>query len=137
MTDAVHGFGTVFQRETTVPGTYADLGTPFDVTVPELTRDTVDATSHKSPNRVREFISGLRDQGEAGLGINYVPGGTAFTDLKADWLDDDPVNYKILFPNGESVSFSAFVTRVTPTAPMEGKKTLVARFKLAGEATWS
>lgn len=134
------GFGLAFQRETDTPDTYASLGELVDGTPPTMTRETVDATHHGSANRVRRFIGGLRDAGEAEAVIHYEPGGTAWDDLKADYDDDDPHNYKIVFPADSgtpSVTFSAFVTELGPATPLADKMVLRAKFKLDGAGTWS
>lgn len=134
------GFGIKFQRETTTPGTYADVGELVDATPPTMTRDLVDATHHGVADRFRRFISALRDAGEAEVVIHYEPGGTAFDDLKADFDADDPKNYKLIFPAAAGTpdaTFAAFVTELAPATPMQDKMTLRAKMKLNGPASWT
>lgn len=137
-TAAKTGFGIKFGRESATPGTYTDIAEVADVTPPGASREVVDATNHGSNGGWREFISALRSQKDAALVFNYVPGGTAHSDLMADLADDEPVNYKITFPGGaESVIFAAFVTDVSPATPMADKMTCSATFKPTGAPTWS
>jgi predicted secreted protein len=136
-TAAAIGYSTTFAIESATPGTYTTLGEVADVTPPSLTRETDDATHMGSANRVREYIAGLRDSGEASVVLNYVPGGAAWDLLKAAYDSDAPVNYKITFPNAATVTFPALITELAPTTPMTGKMSLAAKFKLSGAATWS
>lgn len=108
-----------------------------NVVPPGLTRETVDATSHASANRVREFISGLRAGGDVTLDLNYVPGGTAWTALKAKYDLDTPVNYKITFPNASTVIFPGLITDLSPATPMADKMTLAVKIKPTGAPTWA
>lgn len=136
-TAAKIGFGIIFARESATPSTYTALAEVVDATAPTLTRETQDATHHGSTGRVREHISGLRDSGEAEITFNYVAGGTVWDALKGDYDLDDPHNYKITFPNSESVIFPALITELGPATPMDGKMMLRAKFKLTGAPTWS
>lgn len=136
-TAAKTGFGTTFAIESATPGTYTSLGELVDVTPPALTRETVDATNHASPERMREHIGGMRDQSEAAIVLNYDPGNASWDALKAAYDDDASKNYKITFPDGESVIFPALVTELAPATPMADKMTLAAKFKPTGVPTWS
>lgn len=137
-TAAKIGFGIKFGRESGTPGSYEDIAEVTDTTPPGMSREVVDATSHDSAEGWREFISGLRIQKDASLILNYVPGGSAFDDLKEDFDADEPHKYKITFPGGtESVIFSAFVTDLSPAPPMADKMTLSVTLKPTGKPTWS
>lgn len=131
-TDATIGHNTLFQRD---PGTavYATLAEVLSITPPNLARDTIDATHMLSPDRYREFISGLRDGGEATIELNFIAGGTAMTFLIADYNNNSSVPYKIVFPNTVSWSFSAFVTAISPEAPLDDKMTASVTFKITGK----
>ncbi len=133
------GFGTLFKRETATPGTYATVGTPFDVVPPALSRDMIDTTSHTNAGGFRSFIGGLRDMKEATLVIAYEPGATAWDDLTADFESDAAKNYKIEFAgvSGDNVVFSALCTGLTPLSPLNDKMTLAATFKPVAKPTWS
>lgn len=130
-TDATIGHNTLFQRD---PGTgsYATLAEVTSITPPNLTRDTIDATHMLSTSRYREFISGLRDGGEATIELNFIPGGAAMTSLLADFISNAVVPYKILFPNSTAWTFDAFVTSIGPEAPLDDKMSASITFKITG-----
>ena len=48
-------------------------------TFPSIEADEHEVTTLKSPDRMKEFIAGLRDGGDMTVTLNYVPGG--ITDL--------------------------------------------------------
>lgn len=138
-TAAKIGFGTTLGKGAAdgPPETFASLGELNMITPPGLTRETVDATSHASADRVREFIAGLRESGEAIFELNYIAGGAAWDALKASYDSDAPGNWKITFPNAESVIFPGLVTELGPETPMADKMTLKGKIKATGKPTWS
>lgn len=133
MADTDIGFGTEFQRGTGVgPVIYTTVGEVIDITLPELTRDTKEATHYKSPERYREYIGGLRDGGEAGFTVQFKDSAD-LTLLLADYQSDLPVAYKIVFPDATSWSFTGLVTKVGATVPMEERMTAEVTVKLSGK----
>lgn len=90
-------FGTQFQRATGVaPGTtYETIANVTSIGGPERTRETIDVTSHDSPDGWMEFIGGLKDGGEISLDVNYDP-AEATHDLDDDFDDVLPRNYRIV-----------------------------------------
>lgn len=130
-TEAAIGHNTLFQRDPGT-GTYATLAEVTSITPPNLARDTIDATHMLSTSRYREFISGLRDGGEANIELNFVPGGSAMTALLVDWASNAAVPYKIVFPNSAAWTFDAFVTAIGPEAPLDDKMTAAITFKITG-----
>lgn len=131
-TDASIGHNTLFQRDPGT-GTYATLAEVTSVTPPQLARDTVDATHMLSTDRYREFISGLRDGGEATIELNFIAGGSAMTFLLADFNNNSAVPYKVLFPNSVAWTFDAFVTGISPESPVDDKMTASVTFKITGK----
>jgi len=130
--DATIGHNTLFQRD---PGTgsYATLAEVTSITPPNLARDTIDGTHMLSTDRYREFISGLRDGGEANIELSFIPGGSAMTALLIDFQSNSAVPYKIVFPNSQSWTFDAFVTSLGPEAPLDDKMSMAVTFKITGK----
>src|SRR5687768_14631115 len=85
-TQAAIGYGSKFQVQdpTVSPAPpWIDLGEVISITPPSRAIDIIDATHMASPSRIREFITGLIDPGEASVEMNYVPGGTTDDTLVA------------------------------------------------------
>ena len=107
----------------------------LSISGPNITRETVDATSMESATRHREFISGLRDAGEVSLELNYTEAG--YTALKAEHDDDDAGSYSIDLANGDTFDFSGFLTELSVEAPLDDKVTISASFKITGAVTYT
>lgn len=137
-TAAKVGFGTTIAKgDGAGSEVFTALGEVVDIRPPGLTRDVADATHHGSANRIREKIAGLRDNSPATIELNYIPGGTAWDALKASYDLDVPGNFKITFPNAETVIFPCLVTNLSPVTPLGDVMRLTAELTPTGGATWS
>ena len=105
----------------------------------ELDVDQVEVTHMQSPNRYREFISGLLDGGEASFEMNFVPGSTS--DDRIFELLNLPTGVsrrracRISFPNGVTWSFDAEVTGYEPDVPFDDAMTATVTLKVSGGIT--
>jgi predicted secreted protein len=85
MTAAKTGWGGEFHLHNGT--TLTELVEVVSFTLPTPTNETVEATHLKSPNRRREYISGMIEDGELEVVLNYVP-GSATDVLIADAAND-------------------------------------------------
>jgi len=120
----INAFGTQLKRgdgqEVEVFTAIADA---TGISGPGLSRETVDVTSHGSPDAWMEFRGGLKDGGEVSVDINYQP---AVHDLLvADLDDDEPRNYQLV------------MTGFEPDAPYDDKLSASLTFKVTGKPTLS
>ena len=115
------------------PQTPVEIGEITNITPPNLSRDVVDATHMKSPDRWREYISALRDGGEISLELNYVPGSAGDTALHAAFDDDDAWTAQIVFPDTSEWECSVFVTNIEASVPNDDKMTTSATLKVTGK----
>ncbi len=102
-----------------------------------MSRETIDVTSHDSPDAWMEFLGGLKDPGEVSADINYQP---ALHDvLVSDFEDKAPRNYKIVFPDDDvdptTWSFKALLTGFEPEVPYDDKASASLTFKVTGKPT--
>ena len=133
MADTDIGYGTDFQRGTgSGPIVYATVGEVIDIKLPELTRDTKDATHYKSPDRYKEYIGALRDGGEAGFTLQFKDAAD-LTALLTDYQTDAAVPYRIVFPDATHWTFSGLVTKVGATVPLEDRMTAEVTVKISGK----
>ncbi|MGC5034105.1 phage tail tube protein [Streptomyces sp. DT190] len=127
-------FGTQLQRgDGATPGeTFTAIANVTDITPPGLERETLDVTSHGSPDAWREFIGGLKDGGEVEIEINYDP--REHDALVADFEDDEPRSYKVVWPkNLGDWAFKAVLTNFEPEAPHDDKLAASLTFKVSGK----
>jgi len=134
------GYGSVFQiQNENSPNDYTDLAEVTSITPPSSSLDQIDVTHMQSPNRRREFISGLNDSGECSLDINFVPGNA--TDLRLFELLNLPIgvsrrrNLRISYPNGRTWSFQGELTAYEPSVPVDDKMSATVTFKVTGDIT--
>lgn len=125
-TQARIGWGGELQLGTgSDPGTLVELGEVRSFNLPQAEADEVDVTHLKSPNRRKEFISGLIDSGTIDAVINYVP-GSATDLLLADARDDgDTRAVRFIIPDQTGtaawqITTSGFVKRYSPNEVTAG-----------------
>jgi len=129
-----HGHGTQFLRgDGGDPEVFVAIGEVTDITGPEMERETIDVTSHDSPDGYREHIGGLKDGGEVSFEVNYDP--DLHNILEGDFADSQPRNYKIQLPAtpGGAWVFGGFITSMNLSFPMEDKITAALTFKVTGK----
>jgi len=135
-TEADIGYGTLFQTGAdSSPEVWTTMGEVTNITPPEMSRDSVDATHEQSPNGWREFIPGLKDGGEVSLELNYVPGNASTLALMAELnLSGQSATKprRILFTDGSFLEFDAFLTNFGPEAPIDDKMAASVTFKVTG-----
>lgn len=135
-TEARIGYGTLFKTGNGAsPEAFTTLAEVTNITPPNMSRDSVDATHELSPNAWREFIAGLKDGGEVSLELNFVPGGASAAALMDELNlepEDAPKNRQIVFKDGSIMTFRAFLTAFEPEAPIDDKMAASVTFKVTG-----
>lgn len=138
-TNADIGYGWKFKKgDGATPTEAFSALTGVEVTSispPGYSRDAIDATHMQSPDSFREYIAGLMDAGEVQMDLSYIP---AVSDALITAILAGKANYQVANPDG-SVTFtiSAICTNYQPTAPVDGRMTATATFKVSGKPTLS
>ncbi|GFH38917.1 phage tail tube protein [Streptomyces pacificus] len=132
------GFGVQLKRgDGEVSETFTAIADVTNLSGPGLSRETLDVTSHGSPDAYMEFLGGLKDAGEVSADINYQP---AVHDVLVDDFDDPaPRNYQIVFPDSGATTWTvkAILTGFEPEMPYDDKATASLTFKISGKPTLS
>ncbi|HCA88165.1 MAG TPA: outer capsid protein Hoc [Streptomyces sp.] len=132
------GFGVQLKRgDGEEVETFTPLADITNLSGPGLSRETLDVTSHGSPNGWMEFLGGLKDPGEVSVDINYQPD---LHDVLVDDFDDvEPRNYQIVFPDAAATTwtFGAIITGFEPESPYDDKAAASLTFKVTGKPTIS
>ena len=137
-TDAAIGYGASFKRgDGASPEVFTALGEVTAINGFELSKDTVDATHMGSPDRYREFISGLRDGGEVSVELNFVPDGTAITNAFTDFDADVARNYQIVWADTSDFEFSGICTGISTAVPVDDKMSATFTYKVTGKPTFT
>jgi len=104
----------------------------------KLSAETIDVTTHDSPDGYREFIQSLRDGGEVAIEGNFIPGDTnGQIALLTDFNAGTAQSFQITFPDatGTSWTFTAIVIGYETGAKFDDKLTFTATLKVTGKPT--
>jgi predicted secreted protein len=134
MSDAVLGYGTLFQTsDGGSPAVWSTVAEVTMITPPNPSRDNIDLSHENGPNEWRENMPGLKSPGEVKLEFNFIPDGNAYAELFAELSDQEIRTRRIVFPNGEIMGFSAFLTGLEAEAPVDAQMKATATFQLSGQ----
>lgn len=129
---AQSGYGATFAIKT--GGVFVDVAEVTSITVPSLSRDTIDTTHLKSPDQTKEFIGSLIEAGEASININYVP---AVVDvlMQAFTTNRGAGEFRITYPLGDiQMTFSGIVTGYEQSEiVVDGKLSASFKVKCSGK----
>jgi predicted secreted protein len=120
--------GAIFKLNTT---TITEI---TSISAPNLTADTIDVTTHSSPDKYREFIKGLRDGGEISIEGNFTTVSASASIIQLETQSTTTVT--IDYPTAPSVTrFTATVltTGFSMEAPVDGVIPFSATFKVTGK----
>ena len=138
MTDAKIGYGTHYRIMDTSaePADWFQVGEVINVTPGEATADRIDATHMLSPNRRREYISGLIDNGEPSFEINWVPGDETDEFLRDLFESGETRSHMIIFPNDVTVTFDASLLGFSKAVPIDDRMTATITVAVSGAEVW-
>jgi predicted secreted protein len=134
--------GTLFQvgDGNPVPGaeTFLTIGRVFNIGEVKTTRETIDVTTHDSPDDFKEFIGGLRDAGSVAIQYRTNPDDAGQAELQDVADSDERRNFRIVFPQlGYRWAFSAIVTETgTAESSVEGVLNGATTVKISGRPVW-
>lgn len=137
----IAGYGTALAWDPAGGSSYTSIGQVQDISGPGLARDSIDVTTHDSPNAWRQFIKGLKDGGELTFDIVYDPAlatHAASAGLLSDFTSQTVIpNWRITFPNtGATVwTFPGFLTGFEEGAPVDDYLSASVTVKVSGAPT--
>lgn len=138
MTDAMIGYNTgyaIWDASLSTPA-FVEAAEVINVTPGASTADRIDATHMKSPNRRREYVAGLIDNGEASFEINWIPGSSTDELIRGLFESGASVDHRITFPNNVTVTYKAVITGYEKTAPIDDRMTATITVAVSGAETW-
>lgn len=102
-----------------------------NISGPQLTTDTEDATAHDSPDAVENIVATILRLGEVTVDVNFLPGSEGHRAIAEDWRTKAKRVWALVFPDANETPwvFAAIVTQApSPDAPVAG--ILTASFTL-------
>lgn len=133
--DGTIGHGIIFERgDSASPEVWTKIGEITEPAFPSPSRDTPEVTHTESPDRYREFISGLRDGNEIAPTMLLNMGSDSYAELFADFDSDDPGHYRAVSPDGTKAwGFMAFLTSAEHETPIDETNHITPTFKITGK----
>lgn len=133
-TEAQIGIGAEFWLDdNAVTPVLTKLGEITTISLPNPQQAEVEATHFGSPNRRREYIAGLIEDGEGTFEMNLVPGSATDALIRGALDGGLTKDYKIVLPDGAGtweVTGSCIVRGYERTVPIDDRMmaTLTVRF---------
>jgi len=122
-TQGTSGFGTLLKRGDGASPTeaFAAVAEVKNISGPNLSTETIDATHMESPNAFREMLPSFKSSGEVTFTVNFLPGATNHTDVLGDYDDRTLRNWTLVFPDTGATTwgFSGYVTGFQPSATID------------------
>jgi len=132
---AAYGAKLQYDADTTP----TDLAYIRDLGGPTFSSDTVDVTTHDSPNGLREFIVSLRSGGEISLDLVFDPANAGHVKLTTEWQAATSDTYRIVMTDSGATEweFDAFVTGFDMSQPADGELSASVTLTITGDINFS
>jgi predicted secreted protein len=137
MTSARIGYGAEFWLDN-ASGVLTELDEVLLVTPPNPQTADVEATHMQSPNRRREYIAGLIEDGEGTFEFNYIAGGATDLLVQAALNDGVTRSYKIVLPDGSTgweITGDCIVKGWERSVPIDDRMTATLTVRFTGAST--
>lgn len=138
---AVFGHGTLLKLHDGV-STYTTVLEVTDISGPGLSADSVELTSHDSASKFREFMAGLVDAGEISFTVNWQPAATTHGNTAGLlYVAQNRLTrlWQLIWPDSGTTTygFYAFITSLSPNAPIDDKLSADITIKITGKPTYA
>lgn len=134
-------FGTLFKMgDGGTPENFTTIAQVTDISGPDFSTDTEDATHHSSAGGYEEVITTILRTGAFTLAIQFIPTDSTHnvsTGLLYEWKNKTTTNYQLVFPDTGSTTWTmpCKVTGFSIGAPVGGKLTADVTLRVTGEPT--
>lgn len=139
MTESLIGYGSEFHLDDdAATPVLTELGEILSVTPPNPQVEDVEVTHMKSPNRRREYIAGLIEDGEGTFEMNYAAGSATDLLLQTALADGVTRNYKIVLPDAASnweITGTCIVKGYERNIPIDDRMTATLTVRFTGAST--
>ena len=136
-TDAQIGLGAELWIENS-SAVLTQIGELTAVTPPNPTTAEVEATHFGSPNRRREYIAGLIEDGEGSFTVNYMPSSATSALIKEAQDSGATRGYKIVLPDGAGtweITGDLIVRSFVREIPIADRMTATIGVRFTGAST--
>jgi len=137
MTTARIGWGAQLWLDA-ANGTLTQLGEITSISLPNPQVADVEATHFTSPNRRREYIAGLIEDGEGTFEMNYDPNSATDQLIRAALADGVARSYKIVVPDSSvnwEITGECLVKGYERSVPIDDRMTATLTVRFTGAVT--
>lgn len=132
--------GEVWLSTDDTTGNLVELVQVVSFSLPSEEIDEVETTHLKSPNRRKEFISGMIDGGEVEVVLNYRPGSDTDNAIRAAKTAGDVRAIRFVIPNGGTAAYQVDTTAYVSgydrgTIEAAEKMEATVTFRITGDET--
>ncbi len=137
---AFWAYGSALQLgDGATPEVFTSIAEITELEIFNLSRDSIDVTSHDSADGYKEKIPGMRDAGSLSIKANWLPTNAthdATTGLLSTFNDDLNHNWKIVLPDTlATVSMRGHVNEFKADGPIDEQGQLEFSIELTGKPT--
>lgn len=138
MTTATIGWGAQLWLDSAA-NVLTELAEITGISLPNPQVADIEATHFKSPNRRREYIAGLIEDGEGTFELNYDPGSATDVIIRAAISDGVTRSYKIVVPDGTGATWvitgECIVKGYERNVPIDDRMTASITVRFSGAST--
>lgn len=112
----------------------------IEIGLPNPQVDEVEATHFESPDRAREYVPGLTDNGEITFGINFVAGSATDTLITGAIAGGEVRDMEVVVPAGaasQTFAFSGLVKGYEKNVPIDDRQTATITVRVNGAVSQS
>lgn len=135
MSDAQIALGAYLEIDVSQSGSWIEFAEVKSIAGPSRDKQLHDVTHLRSPNRYREWKSGLKDGGELTLTVNFIPGDASVTAAFDAFESESPQNYRLFYPEGEVSTFTGELFNITDEKAFDGILSATIQIKVTGVIT--
>ena len=136
-TEADIGHGSDFQRgDGASPEVFATVGEVLSINGISITKDVVDATHMKSPDRYEEIITSIKRTGEISVSIQFKADSATTDAALADVDRKELGNYRIVFPDEAEWDFAAHCVGLSIDVELADKMIAQMTYKPSGKPSF-
>ncbi|MER5172665.1 phage tail tube protein [Thioclava kandeliae] len=132
VTGVAIGYGVVVRIGRGATPTWTTLVGVGDLEMPNGEADEIEASSHSSPNRTKEFIPGLQDNGTLALPLDYIPDSDQDVMLLELNNTSELIQLGIKPPGGTEEIYAAWVKSYPRSLPVNGKAAATLNLRVNG-----
>lgn len=136
-------FGSQIAVQYLQTGSYIVLNSVGDFTGPEVSVETIDVTTHDSPDAFNEFIAGMADGGSVDFDLVFEYDSAAHETLYNSVAARGIHNFRVQLPGFTSTSdggywqFAGLFTKIGAAMPVKDKLSASVSIKVSGKPVYT